>query len=114
MRKQSLVLATAIVVMLGVMLVVSMALVSCANDTTSELTLSGTYVCLASHMSDWYITFFRDGTCQMYRPVYGTREYDYTVSGSTLTIIGRYEWPDEWTIVDANTIRDGNDYIWKK
>ena len=73
--------------------------------------LSGTYYYDDYYNSDWYITFRSDGSFTAYDG-YTTRG-SYTVSGSRLRLSVDF-CGTNWTIVDSNTLMDGDGDYWEK
>ena len=115
-----------VLIILAIVLVLGLVFMACDDGTTNGgdkgggTTLSGTYLCQAPSHAGAYITFWTNGTCEVRKYVtLGTiQEGVYSVSGSLIMISFTgdiNDWTDEWTILDANTLRDHeNSYIWKK
>ena len=85
---------------------------SCDNNTTGAGYyagggLSGTY----HYDNEWYITLNGNGT--FYGRSYRTVSGSYTVQGSTLRLSTNF-FGSNWTIVNANTLRDGDGDYWRK
>ena len=100
---------------LGIIAIVALigfSMVACDNGTTGGLgyssgSLSGTYY----YDYDWYITFNSNGS--FYGRSYTTTTGTYTISGSTLRLSNRF-FGYNWTIVNSNTLRDGDGDYWRK
>ena len=113
MRKQSLVLVGTMVAMLGAMLVVGLSFVSCENDTTSEPTLSGTYINVS--FDTRYITFWPDGRYERVNSNWSREEGTYKITGSRIITEDEDGGIEQWEILSENTIRDqAGAYLWRK